>query len=298
MALVESVDTSRDLLHDQIVLPDEIVERIARLSGWETWLSTWSKVSSKYRPLSWLRESHPDAQQTITVVPVDVPTINAGISSAKKVASSSVLPRLVLIMPGVYHESVRVTDDLTLIGLGSRGAVRVHSQGWEPALVLGGFSVGKAKLHGDAQLDAASAGGRAVIRGLTLSMRNQQQAVAVYCTGGQPLVADCDVLGTVRVSGCAAAPTFVRCRISRSRSNGVRICDHAQGQVRRSELLCNQLAAIRLSPCARPNLSENRFDGNGIDGVHIDEPADGTALDSDDEELVLGANAFHESDNT
>jgi hypothetical protein len=258
------------------VLPDELIVRIARLSGVCMWLSGWSKVSSKYRALKWLGALPAEREMgapDVTMVPDDAPTINSAISAGHG---------LVLVRPGVYMESVRITADLQLIGLGTAGAVRVISQGWEPALVLGGFTVGRAKLRDGAYLAAASAGRRATVHNMSFAMRNQQQAVAVYCTSGQQSMTHCEVHGTVRVSGSAAAPTLMRCRIHGSRSTGLRICDHAGGRVSRCELVHNRLAAVRLSPCATPELRDNRFEGNGHDGMLCDAAPEAEASDDDD----------------
>ena len=258
------------------VLPDELILRIARLSGVRMWLSGWSKVSSKYRALKWLGALPGEREMgapDVTLVPDDAPTINCAISAGHG---------LVLVRPGVYTESVRITADLQLIGLGTAGAVRVISQGWEPALVLGGFTVGRAKLRDGAYLAAASAGRRATVHNMSFAMRNQQQAVAVYCTSGQQSMTHCEVHGTVRVSGSAAAPNLVRCRIHGSRSTGLRICDHAGGRVTRCELVRNRLAAVHLSPCATPELRDNWFEGNGHDGVLCNASPEAEASDDDD----------------
>ncbi len=244
------------------VLTDEIIDRIARLTGWRGWLTSWSKVASRYRPIDWLRAAGSELDAHITVVPDDATRINAGISAAQPVSDSaddaSDLPRVILVRPGIYNESVRVTADVILCGLGVRGAVMVRSQGWEPALVLGGFTV---RNNGD--IGAYSAGARASIHGLALSNSNQLQSVSVYCTSGQARVSHCDIHGTVRVSGSNAKPVITCCRVIGSRSCGMRICDHAGGKVSKCGLIRNRLAAIRVSPCASPVFESNWFEVNG-----------------------------------
>ena len=78
---------------------------------------------------------------------------------------------VVLVRPGLYGESVRVTRDLTLSGLGPRGSVVVQPPGWEAGLVWGGYSVGQATV-GRTVHHAASAGAHARVRNVTV--RNQQ----------------------------------------------------------------------------------------------------------------------------
>lgn len=213
------------------------------------------------------------SQITLTLVALCA-AVNAGISAASARQAADLHERIVLIRPGTYMESVRVFADVTLIGLGESGAVQVKAQGWEPALVLGGFSVGRAELGDGTHIAAASAGALARVHCLSLSTRNQQQSVVVYCTGGAPTVTHCTIHGTVRVSGSRASPHFLKCDIRASRSCGMRICDHARGSVRSCYLVCNQLAAIRISQCATPDLQGNRFESNGHDGILLDAPED------------------------
>ena len=175
-----------------------------------------------------------------------------------------------------------MTQDVTLCGLGARGAVIVRSEGWEPALVLGGFTVGKASM-GASSLAAASAGGAASVHNLALSTRNQQQSVAVYCTSGQQNVTHCDIHGTVRVSGRGASPTVQGCRVVGSRSCGLRACDHASGRVADCELLRNRLAALCVSSCAVTIFEGNTLEGNGIDVLQRTDLAD---ADSDDDDVL------------
>ncbi|CAK0908790.1 unnamed protein product [Prorocentrum cordatum] len=264
---------------DAPVLTDDIIDRIARLTGWRGWLISWSKVASRYRPLDWLRAAGSELDAKIVVVPDDAPRINAGISAAQSIVdntdAASDLPRVVFVRPGIYNESVRVFADIVLCGLGERGDVTVRSQGWEPALVLGGFTV-----RSNGNMAAASAGARASVHGLTLSNSNQLQSVSVYCTSGQPRVSHCDIHGTVRVSGSNAKPVITRCRVIGSRSCGIRVCDHASGKVSNCGLIRNRLAAIRVSFCASPVFESNWFDGNGQEGVLVDDKG---GFDSDDD---------------
>ena len=131
------------------------------------------------------------------LVPDGAPTINAAINAAGH-------DGVVLVRPGLYSESVRVTRDLTLCGLGPLGSVVVQPPGWEAAFVWGGYSVGQATVgttvHQAASAglaltptptptltvtltltltltvhQAASAGAHARVRNVAVRLRNQQQ---------------------------------------------------------------------------------------------------------------------------
>ena len=271
MAACEEVTAPEAIVAPVVLplLPEELLELIA-------WLSGWSKCNAHFRRVEWLLQPPPHltdlAEAGIVLVPDMAPTINQAISSAKHAHD------LILVRPGTYQESVRVTRDVTLCGLGAPGATVIRSEGWEPALVLGGFTVGKASM-GSSSLAAASAGGAASVHNLSLAMRNQQQSVAVYCTSGHQTVTHCDIHGTVRVSGRAANPAFLSCRIVGSRSCGLRACDHASGRVVGCELLRNRLAAIFVSSCAVTTFGYNTYEGNGVDALQRAD--DGDDFDDD-----------------
>ena len=62
------------------------------------------------------------------LVPDGAPTINAAINAAAH-------DGVVLVRPGLYSESVRVTRDLTLCGLGPLGSVVVQPPGCPPPVI-------------------------------------------------------------------------------------------------------------------------------------------------------------------
>ena len=101
-------------------LPPDLLDHIARLLGFRGW------AALKYFGLL----------ERAVLVPDGAPSINAAINAAGHNG-------VVLVRPGLYSESVRVTRDLTLCGLGPRGSVVVQPPGWEAAFVWGGYSVGQ-----------------------------------------------------------------------------------------------------------------------------------------------------------
>ena len=198
-------------------MPLEVVDLIVSLSSWKAWGRTWSKVCKRYSKVDWLFGSL--ASGTYSVVPDMVPTINQAISMGR---------RLVFVRPGVYTESVRMTHDVIVCGLGAQGAARVRAPGWEPALVWGGFRAGCIQAPG-LHLSAASGGIHAEVHSLLLTQRNQLQQIAVYITYGNPLLANCTIEGSIHVAGRGARPTLHECTVRGSRSCGIRFVDHASG---------------------------------------------------------------------
>ena len=96
-------------------LPLELLDDIARRGGWRGWARTWSKVA-KHFSLAWLL-SDPRERAGVALVPEDAATINAAISLGRDV---------VMVRPGIYRESVRMTHDVKLLGLGEPGSAQVN----------------------------------------------------------------------------------------------------------------------------------------------------------------------------
>ena len=278
----------------------DVLDMIARFGGWWEWARVWRRLCKRF-DLEWFL-SDADTRRGITLVPDDVSSIMGGIARNTP---------LVLVRPGIYVESVRITTNVTLLGVGPVGAATVIAPGWEPALVWGGFKAGKTSAsargsgHGAGahiDLDAASGGSRAEVRGMSFTQRNQLQQTAVYITVGEPHIAQCDIVGTVHVAGSGAQPTLSNCHISRSRSCGVRFVDHSSGSLHGCVIAQNCMAAVRLatnagSPCivsGAPRSGGNIFRGNGYDGVlragQDDEDSDEeffvSVLDSEDGDVT------------
>ena len=184
-------------------LPADVLDHIARQLGFCGW------AALKY---FWLLER-------AVLVPDGAPTINAAINAAGH-------DGVVLVRPGLYSESVRVTRDVLLCGLGPRGSVVVQPPGWEAAFVWGGYSVGQATV-GSTVHKAASAGAHAHVRNVAVRLRNQQQQVAIYISSGAPSISDCDIQGTVLVAGPRCAPNISRCVIIVLRAHGAHAHVHS-----------------------------------------------------------------------
>ena len=253
-----------------VELPFDILDDFVRLGGWRRWGQTWSKVCKRYHPLEWWRrEGEPNDNAQIVVVPDDATSIKTAIARASHHAETG-QRAVVLVRPGIYREAIRVTADISVCALGPRGGATIHAPGWEPALAWGGFKVGVTHM-GRVTLKAASAGASSDVCGLSLVQRNQSQMTAVYCTFGSPVIAHCDIVGSVRIAGRAASPVLLDCHVSQSRSVGLDFMDHASGKLDKCSVRDNRLAAVRLARTATPSVSveSNVFLGNGYDGIRV-----------------------------
>ncbi len=201
----------------ELVLPLELLDIIAQVHHFRSW-----RVLKYFQVL-----------EHAVLVPDGAPTINAAINKAEHGG-------VVLVRAGTYVESVRVTKDVTICGLGE---VTVVPPGWEAAFVWGGYSVGRTRA-GDEVLTAASAGAHARVCHIAVRLRNQQQQTAIYLSGGSPTLDSCDIQGTVVAAGPRTKPTLANCVISGSRGFGVKVDDRATPVLRDVSISCCRLSAI------------------------------------------------------
>jgi len=159
--------------------------------------------------LSWYLTLH---EQRPVVVPDDAPSINAAINRLGQPGASATNGHgLVLVRPGTYAESVRVTRNCYLLGLGGRGKVVVEAPGWESALVFSGLGV-----------RSFGSGEDACVANITFRCRNElMRGRCVYIVLGQPTLECCDICGGVQVAGRNTAPDLRRCRVHGSWGSGL-----------------------------------------------------------------------------
>merc|ERR1712232_743677 len=138
------------------------------------------------------------------VVPDDVPRVNMAINRLRLGRMIDGRRGLVLVRPGRYLESVRVTQNCHILGLGHRKDIVIEAPGWESALVFSGLGV-----------RSFGSGEDACITNITFRCRNEQmRGQCVYVVLGQPRLERCDIEGGVVV--CSAAPQIGSCHISAS----------------------------------------------------------------------------------
>lgn len=200
----------------------------------------------------------------IVTVPDDVPTINQAIN---RLARREEDPHgrfeasrgLVLVRPGIYAESVRVTQNCYVLGLGRRQSVIVEAPGWESALVFSGLGV-----------RGFQSGEDSCIANMTFRCRNDlMRGRCVYIVLGQPALQHCDVEGGVQVSGCGTAPLLHRCNVRCSWASGVHFTDHCRGSLRESAVARSRRHGVLVDRGSVPAVAENRISGNALCGVRV-----------------------------
>lgn len=197
----------------------------------------------------------------VVTVPDDAPTVNKAINRLADGSSDPMASRrgLVVVRPGVYPESVRVTQNCCVLGLGRRGAVVVEAPGWESALVFSGLGV-----------RGFCSGEDACIANMTFRCRNElMRGRCVYIVLGQPYLQHCHIEGGVQVSGYGTAPRLYRCRVQSSWASGVHFTDHCSGSLRDCAVTRNRRHGVLADRGSCPEVSANRISGNGMCGIRI-----------------------------
>jgi len=158
---------------------------------------------------------------------------------------------LVLVRPGLYQETVRITRSCFLFGLGPREKVVIEAPGWESPLVF---------VNGEDALVA-----NVTIRCRIAATRGK----CVYIPTGRPRLERCKVEGGVHACGSSTAPRLHVCEVCGSPGYGVHFSDGCAGEVLGCTLERNKLHGVLVDREACPNVTNNRFTGNSGFGVRI-----------------------------
>eukprot|EP01062_Namystynia_karyoxenos_P026409 TRINITY_DN2050_c1_g1_i1.p2 TRINITY_DN2050_c1_g1~~TRINITY_DN2050_c1_g1_i1.p2 ORF type:complete len:313 (+),score=83.55 TRINITY_DN2050_c1_g1_i1:74-940(+) len=247
------------------MLPADVLDCVGAYgcSSWREWLRLRA-VSPHFNDVEWYRGL---GLGDLVVVP----SPQAGsVQDALTIVDG--LDGLVVLLPGVYREGVRITKDVTIVGWSpNRGACVIESHRWEPCVQFVGLGRSVAdeaavidpQRHWapgapDSRRTLIGTGEKAALRNLTLRTRSQQQRCAITVVRGCPSVRNCDIAGSVWVSGESTDPVFEGCAVRCDASVGVRVTDHARGRFVGSTIFSRQSHGMRIDRGARPQLEGTR----------------------------------------
>lgn len=108
-----------------------------------------------------------------------------------------------------------------------------------------------------------------MIRNITFRCPNEAQSFVSYVARGAPTFMNCDMQGSINVTGEGTCPMLYNCRISKSRSCGVNISDNAFATISHCEITDNVGAGIKISRGASAAVNDNRIVDNLVAGVMI-----------------------------
>ncbi|KAK3269965.1 hypothetical protein CYMTET_21610 [Cymbomonas tetramitiformis] len=253
------------ILMSKETLPDAIVDIIAILScdTFQIWARSWRGVARRFMSLSWYSEN----------VRSDFVEVHSQsrFASLQEGMRQTVLRSLqvLIVHPGTYRESLRVTRNLLIVGWGNREDVIIDAPGWEPALVFAGLGTNSS--HNVMGVSGKDTGDRAAVCNLTLCGRNQHQAVVAHIVRGQPSLCACNVHGCIFISGSGTGPSITRCHIRSSRSSGIRVTDHSSPFLQFNLVTHNSGYGVHIDRGSAPILKHNIVTQNGIQNIAASE---------------------------
>lgn len=247
-----------------VVTADLMQDLLPRIFGYVPPLDFFRAAasSSKTLGLQWYLGQFP----SVIVVPDDVASINEAINRLASRGGGHASPRssasskgLVLVRPGTYMESVRVTQNCCILGLGRCKDVIVEAPGWESALVFSGLGV-----------RGFGSGEDACVANMTFRCRNEQmRGRCVYIVLGQPRLDNCSIQGGVLISGSGTAPQISGSHIRASWGSGLHLTDHCRGSLTECVVAGNRRHGILVDRASHPRIAGNIVKRNAACGIRV-----------------------------
>ncbi|CAE8593408.1 unnamed protein product [Polarella glacialis] len=207
-------------------------------------------------------------------VPDDVSSLNEAINRLARSAESGARG-LLIVRPGTYQESVRVTQNCHILGLGRRDRIVVEAPGWESALVSAGLGA-KSLVPRELGWAGLSTGEDACVENLTLRCRNENmRGRCVYLVMGRIHLLRCCVEGGVVVSGYSTEPRLTECCIRGARGSGLHLTDHCRAMLHGNHVHSHGRHGILIDRHARPQIAHNEVHQNKACGIKVFHGVDG-----------------------
>ena len=165
----------------------------------------------------------------------------------------------IVLRPGTYTESLRINNDVRIVGEGGRSKVIVEVWGanvfWFTA-------------------------GSATLTGMTIRGVGTGSSGAISVTGGTPVIEDCDLTsktGTaVYILQAGANPVIRNCTIRDSGVCGVSVFEQGQGTIEKCVISGNANAGVGISTGGNPTVRDCEIrDGKSV-GVRVSRQGQGT----------------------
>jgi len=181
----------------------------------------------------------------------------------------------ILVMPGVYRESLVVDKDVTIIGQGAAGDVVIESpKGPCLALVAPSGRLSNLTLTGPGPV-LTIAQGRPEVIGCLIEGASGP-AVTIGGAGAEPLFRDCTVRGSgsaAVVVGAHTGAVFEDCLLEGDFLEGLRVASGARPALMRCRILNEPGMGLRLLPGARATLEDCHLSGQDAGGLQVEAEA-------------------------
>jgi parallel beta-helix repeat protein len=246
------------------VLPDELLTRIMTYLPFRTVVGCFgptNKMFLRVTNVEWFCKN----VRELTVVPsLECPTLADGLAHAANT-------RELWILPGVYRDSIRITKNISVCGVGKLGSVVVEAPGWNDAIYFAGLGMDGEYVNPK----TSDTGELADISNLVFRAPNPEQGFIAHIVRGTPRIHHCDIQGGIWISGCK--PTLSNNTIRCSRSCGVKITDRAMPELKSNVILNNKFGGIKVKR-SNPVLTRNTISHNLSYGMVITKDSSPTLL--------------------
>ena len=183
----------------------------------------------------------------------------------------------ILVMPGVYRESLVVDKDVTILGQGAPGDVVIESlKGPCLALEAPKAHLGNLMLVSLGEGPALTLGqGRTLLDGCLIEVAGGP-AVAIVGPGADPVFRECSVRGVGSfgiLAGAHSGAVFEDCLLEGDFLTGLLVEGGARPILRRCRILNAMGVGIRLQPGSRATLEDCHLSGQEAGGVEVEAEA-------------------------
>ena len=182
----------------------------------------------------------------------------------------------ILVMPGIYRESLVVDKDVTIQGQGAPGEVVIESLA-EPCFVLDAPQVrlSNLMLTGGRGPALAITQGRPRVEGCLIEVTGGT-AIAITGAGTEPSFRDCTLQGegaTGLLVGAQAGATFEDCLLEGLFQEGLRVETGGRPNLMRCRILNEGALGLRLLPGSRTTLEDCHVAGQEAGGAQVEAEA-------------------------
>jgi parallel beta-helix repeat protein len=174
----------------------------------------------------------------------------------------------------VYRDSIRVTKNISICGVGKLGSVIIEAPGWNDALYFAGLGMDGEYVNPK----TSDTGELADISNLVFRAPNPEQGFIAHIVRGTPRIHHCDIQGGLWISGCK--PKITHNTIRWSRSCGVKITDRACPEIKSNVILNNKFGGIKVKR-SNPLLTRNIISENQSYGMVITTDSAPTLFDNE-----------------
>jgi hypothetical protein len=245
--------SSEQLINLQCDLPDDLIIRILSFLKFQEAVGRFARVSKTFSRAICVEWFAANVRPLTWVPSMSARTLAEGLAGAAAT-------RELLILPGVYRDSIRITKNVSICGIGKLGSVVIEAPGWNDAIYFAGLGMdGEYVDH-----RVPDTGELAEVSNLVFRAPNPEQSFVAHIVRGTPNIHHCEVQGGISISACR--PILAHNIIHGSRSCGVKVTDRGAPVLLGNTITANKFGGVKIKRSS-PMLVNNTIIDNESYGV-------------------------------